>query len=126
MSSKPARMGAAVFAAAVLASVPGVGCAGSGHHAATAADRALSARANEALAQAGLNADRVEARAYRGVVTLLGEAEPGDIRDAQRIVVSVPGVVRVNNLVLSGGPSTSSGFARAKRAPIVARAETAQ
>lgn len=109
-----------------LCTTLGVGCASSAYRTATAADRDLSNRANQALGEAGIDTHRLEARAYRGVVVLLGEAESGEIREAQQTVLSLPGVVRVNNMVLSGGPSASSGFSRAKRAPIVARAQTAE
>ncbi len=119
---RAARAAGAVLLAANL----GAGCASSAHTAATAADRDLSRRANEAIAQAGLDPHRLEARCYRGVVTLLGQGQDAEVQEAQRAVLSVSGVVRVNNLVLSGGSSTSSGFTRAKGAPIIARVETAQ
>lgn len=118
--------GARAAGAALLAASLCAGCASSSHTAAVAADRELSRRANEALAQAGLDTQRLEARSYRGVVTLLGQGQDGEVQEAQRAVLSLPGVVRVNNLVLSGGSSTSSGFARAKGAPIIARVRTAQ
>jgi hypothetical protein len=122
------RFGRAVQAAgaALLAATLGAGCASSTHTAAVAADREIDRRANEAIAEAGLDTQRLEARSYRGVVTLLGQGQDGEVQEAQRAVLSVPGVVRVNNLVLSGGSSTSSGFARAKGAPIIARVRTAQ
>ncbi|MCA1581936.1 MAG: BON domain-containing protein [Acidobacteria bacterium] len=125
-TSQPIGRAARAAGAALLAATLGVGCASSAHNASTAADRELSRRANEALAQAGLDTHRLEARSYRGVVALLGQGQDGEAQEAQRAVLSVPGVVRVNNLVLSRGSSTSSGFSRAKGAPIIARVETAQ
>lgn len=112
--------------AAFLSASFAVGCAGAAHKAATAADRELSRQANAALSEAGVDTQRVEASSYHGVVALLGEADADQSREAQRAVLSVPGVVRVNNLVLSGGSSTSSGYARAQRAPMVARVQAAQ
>ncbi|MDQ2871300.1 MAG: BON domain-containing protein [Acidobacteriota bacterium] len=125
-TSKCFGRSAGAAGAVLLAATLCAGCASSTHTAAVAADRELARRANEAIAEAGLDTQRFEARSYRGVVTLLGQGQDGEVREAQRAVLSVPGVVRVNNLVLSGGSSTSSGFARAKGAPIIARVETAQ
>ncbi len=85
-------------------------------------DRQLSSRANQALAAAGFDSRRIEARSYRGVISLLGKAADGESREAQRVVLAVAGVVRVNNLVLNEGSSTASGFSRARTAPIIARA----
>ncbi|MEP6767581.1 MAG: hypothetical protein ABJC61_02845 [Acidobacteriota bacterium] len=124
-TSQPIDRATRAAGVALLAATLGAGCATSAHTAATHADREISRRANEALAQAGLGT-HLEARSYRGVVALLGQGQDGEVQVAQRAVLSVTGVVRVNNLVLSGGSSTSSGFARAKGAPIIARVETAQ
>jgi hypothetical protein len=96
------------------------------HRLAVDADREVSGRANGALTAAGFESGRIEARVYRGVVALLGEADESEAREAQRVVSAVPGVVRVNNLVVNEGSSTTSGFARAKKAPIIARARTGQ
>ena len=122
----PARPAAAVAAlgfAAILGAF--AGCSTT-HRLAVDADRDVSSRANGALATAGFDPGRIEARAYRGVVALLGEADEIEAREAQRVISEVPGVVRVNNLVLNEGSSTVSGFARAKKAPIIARARTGQ
>ena len=96
------------------------------HRLAVDSDREVSGRANGALPAAGFDSGQIEARCYRGVVALLGEADETEAREAQRVVSTVPGVLRVNNLVLYEGSSTTSGFARAKKAPIIARARTGQ
>ena len=125
-TSAPARPAAAVAAlgfAAVLCVF--AGCSTT-HRLAVDSDREVSGRANGALTAAGFDSGRIEARCYRGVVALLGEADETEAREAQRVVSTVPGVLRVNNLVLNEGSSTTSGFARAKKAPIIARARTGQ
>lgn len=118
--SRPAGIAAAVGFAAAFAALGG--CASSPHRLAADSDRELSSRANQALSAAGFDSRRIEARSYRGVIALLGEGADGESREAQRVVLAVPGVVRVNNLVLNEGPSTASGFSRARTAPIIARA----
>ncbi|HXM76179.1 MAG TPA: BON domain-containing protein [Thermoanaerobaculia bacterium] len=125
-SSPPARPAAAV-AVLGFAAILGVfaGCSTT-HSLAVDADSEVSGRANGALATAGFDHGRIEACVYRGVVALVGEADETEAREAQRVVSAVPGVVRVNNLVLNEGSSTASGFARAKKAPIIARAGAGQ
>jgi len=112
-------------------------CASSPHRAAVTADRELARRANEALAQAAEaaaasatgaagEANRIEVTCYRGVASLLGESSQPAAQVAERIVRDVPGVVRVNNLLISNqGPSATSGSARSEKAPITARATDA-
>lgn len=111
----------AVAAATVLLAFAS-GCATSKHAAQRRGDDSVTALANEALSAAGLDARRIEARSYRGVVVLLGEATATERRQAERAVLRVPGVVRVNTMVFNEGPSTASGFARSEKAPILARA----
>lgn len=103
-------------------------CASSAHGMAVSADRELSRRANEALVAAGTagaegETNRIEATGYRGVVSLLGESSDTAAQEAERVVRAVPGVVRVNNLLISNeGPSATSGSARSEKAPIAALA----
>lgn len=98
------------------------GCATSKHAERQRGDESLTARANEALSAAGLDSRRIEARSYHGVVALLGEASASECRQAERALLRIPGVVRVNTLVFNEGSSRVSGFARSEKAPILARA----
>ncbi len=103
------------------------GCATTEHSAETRSDRELAERANEALSRAGLSAGgdraRIEVRCYHGVASLLGEGPSGVSLQAERVVRSVPGIARVNNLwIYDEDSSTASGSARSVKAPILARA----
>ena len=87
---------------ALLLILAGVSCASPTYHRLRLADEQLSQKANASLRErlpAGCRG--VEARAYRGVVTLLGPAlTPAQRELAQQAVEGVPGVERVNNLIL--------------------------
>lgn len=87
---------------ALLVIVGGVSCASPAYHRLRAADEQLSRKANASLREQLPGTCRgVEARAYRGVVTLLGDAQtPAQRGLAQKAVESLPGVERVNNLIL--------------------------
>lgn len=89
-------------------------------------DGRISARARDALRQAGLTS-QIEARSYHGVLALLGEVAREDEKArAETTVTRLEGVVRVNNLILVvGSAATAGGSASSKRAPLIARAEQA-
>lgn len=116
---------AAAFA--VLAAVA-VGCGTSTHARRVAADQRIAALVGERLAASpalsGANA-KVVAKSYAGVVALIGEApDEESLREAERAAAAVPGVVRVNNLILVvKGASRAAGSAPAKGALVIARAD---
>ena len=87
---------------ALLVVVAGASCASPSYHRLRAADEQLSRKANASLREQLPGTGRgVEARAYRGVVTLLGDAQtPAQRGLAQQVVEGLPGVDRVNNLIL--------------------------
>jgi osmotically-inducible protein OsmY len=109
------KCAALVFAAAFAA-----GCATSAHATRSRADEELATRANGALAAAGFDCARLEARSYRGVVVLLGVADDRESREAQSVLAAVPGVVRVNNLVSTESARKASESVRPEGPPIVA------
>lgn len=108
--------------AAVLAGLAAAGCAGSAYARLRHADEGLSHAANRSLRAQGFPARRVEARAYRGVIALMGRvASPEEFARAERAVEGLPGVRRVNNLILidESSPRTAESAA-AKGTPLVA------
>lgn len=123
-----ARLGPA---AAVLLGVSAIlafsaGCATPTYRRATEQDRRLSLHVNSAL---GVEIGReVEGRAYHGVVALIGKVptEQGRQR-AETLARTVPGVVRINNLILVEEEADSSkavGSAPVTGVPVIAaRAE---
>jgi len=116
------RAAGSLLLATVLAiSLAGAGCASSKYSEQRQEDRKLAARANSALVQAGVDPQRIEARCYRGVITLLGDGTSAERSRAEQAVGGLAGVVRVNSLVLpivDKGSSTASGFTRSGKAPI--------
>ena len=124
-ASRAFQRTAAAAALPLGASILGVatGCASSAYTDRVGRDHEISREANEALAAAGLDTRRIEAQSYLGVVALLGHADENETAAASRVVSQLPGVVRVNNLLLTEGTSNASGFARAdvRKAPMIAR-----
>jgi hypothetical protein len=100
------------------------GCGSADYAARRKADERLSARVSIELA-AALSTAKVEARSHWGVIALVGEAPDEESRrEAERIAGSIPGVARVNNLVLVvKGDSRAAGSAPAKEALILARTD---
>jgi osmotically-inducible protein OsmY len=89
-------------AALFLAAVGAGGCGSSAYARRTADDARLSALIEQRLtAAAGLSRTNVQARSHRGVVALLGEVPEEQLKqNAGQLAVGVPGVVRVNNLIV--------------------------
>ena len=87
---------------ALLVILAGASCASPAYHRLLVADEQLSRKANASLRERLPASCRgVEARAYRGVVTLLGQAQtPAQRELAQQAVEGLTGVDRVNNLIL--------------------------
>lgn len=87
---------------ALVLIMAGASCASPAYHRLRAADEQLSGKANASLREQLPDTGRgLEARAFRGVVTLLGQAQTPALRElAQQAVESLPGVDRVNNLIL--------------------------
>lgn len=85
-----------------LAAVAAVGCGSSAYARRTADDARLSALVEQRLTTtASLSASRVRARSHWGVVALVGEVPEEQLKqNAGQLAVAVPGVVRVNNLIL--------------------------
>jgi hypothetical protein len=85
-----------------LAAVGAAGCGSSAYSRRTADDARLSALVEQRLTTtAGLSPSRVRARSHWGVVALVGEVPEEQLKqDAGQLAVGVPGVVRVNNLIL--------------------------
>jgi len=114
------------FAAALailVAATCGAACTSATYTERVSRDQELTRKANVALADAGVDTRRIEAQSYFGVVALLGRADENEVAAARRAVSELPGVVRVNNLVLTEGISSASGFTRAdgRKAPLIAR-----
>ena len=88
--------------------------------------RALWIEVRDRLAStAELSAARIDAKSYAGVVALLGEApDESSKRQAERVAGAVPGVVRVNNLILVvKSASKTEGSSPAQGALFMSRAD---
>jgi BON domain-containing protein len=104
--------------------IAGAGCASSSYARQRDADRQLSALVGEQLAAApALSTAKVAARSHWGVVALLGEVPDEDSkREAERIAGAVPGVARVDNMILVvKGDSRAGASVPADSALILAR-----
>jgi osmotically-inducible protein OsmY len=88
--------------AVLLAAVGAGGCGSSGYARRTAQDGRLSALVQHRLAATPiLSGSKVEAKSYSGVVALLGEVPDEEVkREAGQLAGGVPGVVRVNSLIV--------------------------
>ena len=88
-------------AALVLATAGAGGCGSSAYARRTAEDARLSGLVEQRLTATGLSRSKVQARTHWGVVALVGEVSEEQLkREAGQLAVGVPGVVRVNNLIL--------------------------
>ncbi len=88
-------------AALFLAAVATWGCGSSAYARRTAEDARLSALVEQRLTATGLSWSNVAAKSHRGVVALVGEVPEEQLKhQAGSLAVGVPGVVRVNNLIL--------------------------
>lgn len=104
----------------------GVGCGSTQYAQGREADQRLSTSVGERLAaEPALSSSRLEARSHRGVVALLGEVPDENLkREAGRVAREVPGVARVDNLILVvEGASNAAASAPAKDALILARTD---
>ncbi|HEY3173349.1 MAG TPA: BON domain-containing protein [Thermoanaerobaculia bacterium] len=98
-------------AAAILLAGFAAGCGSSAYARRTDQDQLLSARVDERLAAtSSLAGSRVEAKSHWGVVALLGEVPEEQLkREAEQVATTVPGVVRVNNLILVAKEASRAG-----------------
>ena len=89
-------------AALLLAAVGAGGCGSSAYNRRTADDARLSALVEQRLTStSGLSRGTVRAKSHWGVVALVGEVPEEQLKhEAGSLAVGVPGVVRVNNLIL--------------------------
>ncbi len=113
---------AALLAVALL----GVGCGSTQYAQRREADQRLSATVGERLAaEPALSSSRLHARSHRGVVALLGEVPDENLKgEAGRVASEVPGVARVNNLILVvKGDSETGGSTPATGALLMARTD---
>ena len=113
-------------AAAILLAGFAVGCGSSAYARRTDSDRLLSARVDERLAAtSSLAGSGVEAKSHWGVVALLGEVPEEELKsEAERVATMVPGVVRVNNLILvAKAASRAGGSAPPQGSLTIARAD---
>ncbi|HEY6066125.1 MAG TPA: BON domain-containing protein [Thermoanaerobaculia bacterium] len=123
--TKPGRPKILV-AASIALLFAGAGCGSADYALRRESDARLSARVDLDLAASpALATSKVQARSHWGVVALIGEAPDEDSRNAAgRIAGAVPGVARVNNLILVvKGDSRAEGSAPAKAALILTRAD---
>jgi len=103
-----------------------IGCGSSAYARRTDEDRRLSARVDERLAASPtLSTARVAAKSHGGVVVLLGEVPEENLKsEAAHVASAVPGVVRVNNLILvARDATTAEGSAPAASALTIARTD---
>lgn len=114
------------FATLALAVLGTAGCGSADYARRQEADRALSTLVGERLASdPTVLSAKLDARAHSGVVALVGEAPDENVRvEAERIVRVMPGVARVDNLILVvKGDSRAEGSTPAKGALLMARTE---
>src|SRR5437016_112718 len=115
-----------LLAGVVLLAGLAAGCGSSAYARRTDQDRLLSARVEERLAAiSSLAGSRVEARSHWGVVALLGDVPEEALKlEAEQVAAAVPGVVRVNNLILvAKEASRAVGSARPRGSLTIARAD---
>ncbi len=120
------RPGRTLAAAALLLAATAAGCGSSAYARRERVDRQLTVEVRDRLAStAALSAARIDAKSYEGVVALLGEAPDEDSRlQAERVAGAVPGVVRVNNLILVvKSASKTEGSSPAQGALFMSRAD---
>jgi BON domain-containing protein len=113
-------------AALFLAAVGAGGCGSSAYTRRTADDARLSALVEKRLTTtSGLSRARVRAKSHWGVVALVGEVSEEQLKhEAGSLAVGVPGVVRVNNLILVvKGDSQAEGSPLPADSLLIARTE---
>ena len=113
-------------AALLLLPLVAAGCGSSSYARRESGDRQLSAEVDERLASTPtLSSARLEAKSHGGVIALLGEVPGEELKvEAERIASAVPGVVRVNNLILVvKSASKSEGSSPGQGALIISRAD---
>lgn len=123
MARRPGRI---LAAASLLLPLIAAGCGSSTYARRQSGDRQLSAHVDERLASASaLSSLKLEAKSHWGVVVLLGEVYEERLKmQAEQLATSVPGVVRVNNMILVvKGVSKSEGSSPAEGALFMTRAE---
>src|SRR5688500_13377503 len=96
------RPGKILPAALLLLPLIAAGCGSSTYARRANGDRQLSAQVDDRLASTPtLSSVRLEAKSHWGVVALLGEVPEEELRlQAEQVASAVPGVVRVNNMIL--------------------------
>jgi hypothetical protein len=115
-----------LVAAALLLAGIAAGCGSSSYARREQGDRQLSALVGERLASSpALSTVRLDAKSHRGVIALLGEVPGEELKaQAETIAAMVPGVVRVNNLILVvKSDSKSAGSSPATGALFISRAD---
>ncbi|HVE65458.1 MAG TPA: BON domain-containing protein [Thermoanaerobaculia bacterium] len=120
------RPGGTLAAAAILLAVTAAGCGSSSYARRERGDRVLTVQVRDRLASTqALSAARIDAKSYSGVIALLGEVPDEDSRiRAEKVAGAVPGVVRVNNLILVvKSASKTEGSSPAEGALILSRAD---
>lgn len=120
------RPGARLAAAAILLAVTAAGCGSSSYARRERLDRDLTVQVRDRLASTpALSSARLDAKSYSGVIALLGEVPDESSRtQAERVAGAVPGVVRVNNLILVvRSASKTEGSSPAEGALFLSRAD---
>jgi hypothetical protein len=123
MTRRPGRI---LAAAALLLPWIAAGCGSSTYARREQGDRMLSALVDDRLAATpALSSAKLAAKSHWGVVALLGEVPDESSKTAaERVASSVPGVVRVNNLILvAKSASKSEGSSPAEGALFISRAD---
>jgi hypothetical protein len=126
MRERARHPGTALAAAALLLAATAAGCGTSAYAQRERTDRQLTVEVRDRLAStAALSSARIDAKSYAGVVALLGEAPDDAARlQAERVAGAVPGVVRVNNLILVvKSASKTEGSSPAQGALFISRAD---
>lgn len=126
MRTMALRPGRILAAASLLLPLIAAGCGSSTDARRENRDRQLSAQVDDRLASTpALSSVKLEAKSHRGVVALLGEVPEEALKpQAEKVATTVPGVVRVNNLILVvKSASKSEGSSPAEGALFMSRAE---
>ncbi|MDQ5872626.1 MAG: BON domain-containing protein [Acidobacteriota bacterium] len=113
-------------AASLLLPLIAAGCGSSSYARRESGDRQLSARVDGRLASTPeLSSVKLAAKSHSGVIALLGEVPEEALRlQAERVASTVPGVVRVNNLILVvKSASKSEGSSPVQGALFISRAD---
>ena len=108
MARRPGRI---LAAASLLLSLISAGCVSASQARRERGDRQLSAQVDGRLASTPTLASvKIEAKSHWGVVALLGEVPEESLKvQAESVASTVPGVVRVNNLILVVKSASKSG-----------------